>query len=67
MKKETKSKTLGHRITPTKFKAFHAKAAEFGGASNVLETLTDAFLENRLRIETPPVDTKWKELFTDEH
>lgn len=48
--KNPKSKFLSLRVTPKTHKAFSVKANKFGGTSEVLRELVDAFIEDRVTV-----------------
>lgn len=59
--KTPKSAFLGTRVTKKTYETFRKRAARYGVPSDVLRELIEAFIENRLQIEAPPVTSKWKE------
>ena len=50
---DPKGKFVNVRVDNTLHQAFMAKAARFGGKSEVMRELIEAFLEDRLTIEAP--------------
>ena len=50
-----KSKYLNLRVSPKVHKAFSVKAKQFGGNSEVLRELTDAFIDDRITIKPNPL------------
>lgn len=51
---QTKSKYLNQRVSPKVHKAFSVKAKQFGGNSEVLRELVEAFIEDRVTITPNP-------------
>jgi dihydroxyacid dehydratase/phosphogluconate dehydratase len=49
-----KTKFLTVRLEPPVHKAFHRKATEYGGVSEVLRELTTAFVEDRVTVTPNP-------------
>lgn len=49
-----KSKYVVIRVTPSTHKAFHRRAEAYGGVSDVLRELIEAFLDDRLVIQPNP-------------
>tara|TARA_R110000803_G_scaffold80444_7_gene146273 strand:- start:1894 stop:2079 length:186 start_codon:yes stop_codon:yes gene_type:complete len=54
MATKPKSKFLTVRLEPPVHKAFHRKAIEYGGVSEVLRELVAAFNENRVTVIPNP-------------
>lgn len=52
--KISKSKFLSLRVSPKTHKAFSVKASKFGGTSEVLRELVDAFIEDRVTVKPNP-------------
>jgi predicted HicB family RNase H-like nuclease len=52
--KISKSKFLNLRVSPKVHKAFSVKASKFGGTSEVLRELVDAFIEDRVTVKPNP-------------
>lgn len=54
MATKPKTKFLTVRLEPPAHKAFHRKATEYGGVSEVLRELIAAFVENRVTVIPNP-------------
>ena len=50
---EPKGKFVNVRVDDTLHQAFLAKAARFGGKSEVMRELIEAFIEDRLTVQPP--------------
>ncbi len=59
---DPKGKFVNVRVDDTLHQAFLAKAARFGGKSEVLREFIEAFIEDRLTIQ-PPVTPRKESLY----
>lgn len=53
-----KSAFLTVRVTGSTRTKFHARASKYGSPSDILRELVEAFIENRIQIQPPPVNRK---------